>query len=101
MYELPDEAFLLFSLSLPAFLKGSPPPGNNLLLKEQILSLKSGPHSKSCILQRRKHEFMLFIFVKLMKKWTLVSQYSIISAKVTGALFVKAGAFIRINMVHV
>ena len=45
----------------------SPPLGKNLLLKEQILPWKSGPYSKSFILQRKIHGFMLFHFVKLMK----------------------------------
>ena len=39
---LSDEAILLFSLPLPPFPKGSPLSGKNLLLKEPILSLKSG-----------------------------------------------------------
>ena len=64
-----DDTILLFSISLPPFSKRSPLPGKNLLLKEQILSLKSEPHSKAA---EQKDEFILFpthqkLFIKLMK----------------------------------
>ena len=47
--------------------KGPALKEKNLLLLEQILSLKSGPHLKSCVLHTSKQEFLLSPFINLMK----------------------------------
>ena len=58
-----DSAILLFSLFVPVSRKGSALKRKNLLLSEQILSLKSGPRLKSFFLQIREQELMLLTYM--------------------------------------
>ena len=82
-----DETILFFCISLLPFL-GSP----------LILFLKSEP--KRCVFHRKKHEFILFSYEKLMKTRMPASQYKIIIGKESVGALIRAGKGVfRINTV--
>ena len=63
-----DEVILLFFFFCPFSQQGPALKEEALLLQEQILFMKGGPHLEKLQLQRRKQKLMLFPFVKLMNK---------------------------------
>ena len=79
---------------MPPFLKGPALKEKNLLLTEQILSLKSGPRLKSCVLQEIRQEYMFFPFLMENMKVNVT-----LFQEKRHRAFIRAGAFVRIRTV--